>query len=658
MSTQILDTRTKELRATFIPINKLTIHESNVRRTDKRANIEALAASIEAHGLLQNLTVVARENDRYAVVAGGRRLAALKLLAKAGRIARDFAAPCSIIGEDAGGEASLAENLQRVAMNVMDEVDAFAVLLDGGASVDDIARRFGATLRYVEQRLALARLSPKIKAAYRKGEVSLDAARAFCITDEHARQEAVFRQMAKPIVQGANVRAHLTQGRVPARDRLAILVGLEAYEAAGGRIVRDLFEEGVAFLDDADLLRRLASEKAESWRDALLAEGWGWVEINLGHARFEGTASERLHPTRRPLVGEEAANLEQLTREIAALDDDLADADGDDPRFDERDRLDAERDALLEGAAAWDAGLMKHAGVVISIDHDGRPAFAKGLIKRGDVKVIAKLRSKTEERVGATPNGDAEATTADDDPAPSGPQMSRAVVERLTGARTRALRSALCQKPHTALALLVHALSARSGFGAPVHGVDIVNRPVAMDDTPAMRDRRAVLSNTLDGGDLLPALLATSTEALVDALAVFVAETLDLTHGGVGPHASRSQALADTLAIALDLDMTQCWAPDLDFWMHLPKAMIIEALNTAPRIAVLPAAERAAMATAFAKMKKSELAVAAAQALEGSGWLPGVLVTPDAGGEIKLTEAGRAAVEAITDNAGAIIAAE
>jgi hypothetical protein len=199
-------------------------------------------------------------------------------------------------------------------------------------------------------------------------------------------------------------------------------------------------------------------------------------------------------------------------------------------------------------------------------------------------------------------------------------------------------------------------LSSRSGSSARVHGVDIVNRPVAIDDTPAMRDRRAVLSNALGEEDQLPALLATSTEALVDALAVLVAETLDLTHGGVGPHASRSQALADTLAIALDLDMTQCWTPDLDFWMHLPKAMIVEALNNAPRIAALPAAERAAMATAFAKMKKSELAVAVAQTLEGSGWLPGILVTPDTGGEIALTEAGRAAVEAIA--AGAIIAAE
>lgn len=74
MTTQILDTRAQEMRATFIPITRLTVHESNVRRTDKRAYIEALASSIEAHGLLQNLTVVAQSNDRYAVVVGCKRL--------------------------------------------------------------------------------------------------------------------------------------------------------------------------------------------------------------------------------------------------------------------------------------------------------------------------------------------------------------------------------------------------------------------------------------------------------------------------------------------------------------------------------------------------------------------------------------------------------
>lgn len=60
----------------LIPLNRLVVSRLNVRRTDRKADIDALAASIAAHGLLQNLTVAAAASDKYAVVAGSRRLAA------------------------------------------------------------------------------------------------------------------------------------------------------------------------------------------------------------------------------------------------------------------------------------------------------------------------------------------------------------------------------------------------------------------------------------------------------------------------------------------------------------------------------------------------------------------------------------------------------
>ncbi|WP_178384416.1 ParB/RepB/Spo0J family partition protein, partial [Xanthomonas oryzae] len=69
-----------------IALSKLVASPLNVRRTGRTERIGELAASIEAHGLLQNLTVRAVENGRkkpeaFEVVAGGRRLAALKVLA-------------------------------------------------------------------------------------------------------------------------------------------------------------------------------------------------------------------------------------------------------------------------------------------------------------------------------------------------------------------------------------------------------------------------------------------------------------------------------------------------------------------------------------------------------------------------------------------------
>jgi len=68
-----------------IPLSKLVSSDANVRRTSRKDGIKQLAASIKAHGLLQNLTVRAVSEGgkkSYEVLAGGRRFAALQALAK------------------------------------------------------------------------------------------------------------------------------------------------------------------------------------------------------------------------------------------------------------------------------------------------------------------------------------------------------------------------------------------------------------------------------------------------------------------------------------------------------------------------------------------------------------------------------------------------
>lgn len=79
-----------------IPLSKLIASPRNVRR-NRKADIDALAASISSCGLLQNLCVVPQDGGRSEVDAGGRRLMALKKLAKDGVIAKDFPVPCHIV---------------------------------------------------------------------------------------------------------------------------------------------------------------------------------------------------------------------------------------------------------------------------------------------------------------------------------------------------------------------------------------------------------------------------------------------------------------------------------------------------------------------------------------------------------------------------------
>lgn len=639
------ETQTRPHAVEMIALSKLQQSEANARRTDKRADMESLAEDIAAHGVLQNLNVTDCGNGKYAVSAGGRRHAALRLLLKQGRIGKDYLVPCKVISDAHAAEVSLAENVQRVAMHAMDEAEAYQALVVEGADAEAISKRFGVTARHVEQRLALAKLSAKVKAAFRKGEITLDAARAFCLTDDHAAHDAVLKTLARPITSAQSVRACLTQGRVPAHDRLARFVGLDAYAAAGGVLRKDLFEDNVVFLDDGELLRRLASDKLEAMAEAERNRGWGWAETHLGYGRFEGCASERLRPTRQPLSAEEQAKLETSESALQALESALEDADEDDPRWTERDRLEAEIDAMVTSAEHWDAALIKHAGVVISVEHDGRVSFAYGVIKRSDLKAIQKLQraAAAVDDEGVEEGG--QSITQEEDVEPAGARLPRGVVEALTTARTRAIRRAVANSPHLALSLMAFVLVRGSVDVGGVDGVEIRAHGVAFDDDESVLDSRQAFVALLGGDEPnLDRCLAQSTDVLTSAIAAFVAQSIDLVHPGVSPSDRALQRLADQLASVIDLDMSRYWQPDVAFWTQVPKAVTLTALAAAPKLAAMSNKDREAMLSAFGKMKKAELAAAAAEALKDADWLPDVLITPSRAGAFAVTPEGEAAL--------------
>lgn len=621
----------------LIPLNKLIESDENVRRTERKRDIDTLAASIAAHGLLQNLTVTAREDGKFAVVAGARRHAALKLLVRRGERAKDWPTPCQVVESTSAAEASLAENVQRVEMNAMDEVEAFAGLVAAGQSPEDVAQRFGTTLRHVEQRLALAHLSPRIRAAYRRGDLTLDVARAFCIGD-HEAQKRVFKGLAKPITSAHAVRSALTQGRIPLNDRLALFVGVDAYTAAGGRIVKDLFEDSIAFLEDGEILQRLALEKIEALRDALLADGWGWAEINLAGGHIEGFAAERLRPGERKLTPKEKRRLNAIDAEIERIDSEIEgieDGPDADALWDKRETLDGERDAVVEAARIYDPALMAHAGAIVSIDRDGKPTIQRGLIRRADLKTLDKLRNK--------PKAAADSSEDDEDTgAPAGASLSKALTRDLTLARTRAIRAGVASDVHVALALLVCTLAQQSVGSGDLVGpaINATARDFGDDELFAtLRAARAFPETFAEA-------LALDDETLLPCLAILVAETIDLHHEGVSAQDRERQRSADLIAGAIRLDMSAHWTPDSGFWQRTSKQYALDALAEGSDLADLPEAKKSAKLKALAKLKKSEFADAAAKAFAGSRWLPDCLVTPLREGVLALTDAAEASLAA------------
>ncbi len=242
----------------LVPLNKLKKSPRNARKTaHSEATIEALAASIHAKGMLQNL-VVEPERDAegeptgfyFVTVGEGRRLAQL-LRAKRKQIKKTEAIRCVLDTANDPREISLDENVTREAMHPADQFEAFRELTENrGWGAEEIAARFGVTPHVVTQRLRLGAVSPNLLQVYREGGLTLDQLMAFAITEDRARQEQVYENLSyncEPYV----IRRELTRMNVPATDRSAIFIGSEAYTEAGGVIIRDLFTEDLAHRDSA-----------------------------------------------------------------------------------------------------------------------------------------------------------------------------------------------------------------------------------------------------------------------------------------------------------------------------------------------------------------------------------------------------------------------
>ncbi|WP_456303841.1 ParB/RepB/Spo0J family partition protein [Acidibrevibacterium fodinaquatile] len=264
-----------------IPFNKLVLSQANVRRVKAGVSIEALAESIARRSLLQSLSVrpvldaAGNETGMFEVPAGGRRFQALELLVRQNRLARTAPIPCIVKTEGLAEEDSLAENTDREALHPLDQFRAFQTLRAKGQGEEEIAAAFGVTAAVVRQRLKLAAASPALLDAYAEAAMTLDQLMAFCVSDDHARQEQVWAT----IQRGWNKEPHtirrmLTEGAVRASDRRPRFVGIDAYEATGGIVMRDLFQDDEGgWLQDPALLDRLVAERLAHEADAIRAEG-------------------------------------------------------------------------------------------------------------------------------------------------------------------------------------------------------------------------------------------------------------------------------------------------------------------------------------------------------------------------------------------------
>ncbi len=258
-----------------IDINDLTISPLNVRKYGTK-DCTDLVISIRALGVLQPL-LVRPAGEGFEVVAGQRRLNACRILAEEGEITP---IPCLVMaeGDDAAAiEASLAENVERLPMDEVDQFKAFSKLLKEGRTAEDIAETFGITERMVAQRLALGRLHAPILTAYRKGDLHARDIRN--LTMATMKQQKAWWSLVKDegsnVPTGQRLKDWLFGGAHIPTDHALFDV-----EESGLPVVADLFGEDSYFADseafwasqNAVIAERVTAYHAEGWADVIVMD--------------------------------------------------------------------------------------------------------------------------------------------------------------------------------------------------------------------------------------------------------------------------------------------------------------------------------------------------------------------------------------------------
>ena len=592
-----------------IALSKLIPSNANVRRTGRTERIEELAASIAAHGILQNLTVRLVDKQRFEVIAGGRRLAALKLLAKRKAWAKDAPIPCQIIEGDNVTEISLAENAMQCPMHPADQFEAFAELHRQQMSVEDIAGRFGVSPAIVTQRLKLGAVSPGLMAVYRAGEMNLDQLSAFAITDNHTLQERVWQELGYNRSRHAILQA-LNEGQVPGDDCRALYVGEVAYIAAGGSILRDLFdEEGGGFFSDAALLNRLASEKLAIEAEQVSAEGWKWVAVEMAFDYGLASGMRRIYPAQRDLTEAEESRIEELSARYEALSEG---EEGDSPETAEQvlDAIDLEIEAI-RGDEVFEPESKAIAGAFVALSRDGKPRIERGFVRREHDPGVEK----------ATRKYDAGKAGADTLPA--------TLIADLSAHRTAALANELARQPALALIAVVHALAASTFYLGSASCLTIAAKQTHLSGhAKNIGDSRAVTERDErhaswekcmpeEPAGLWSFVIDLPETERLDLLAHCASLTVDAVCTPNAAKSPEARQHADVLATALGLDMSAYWQPTASgYFDRLAKPRILLAV----REAVSPEA-----AQTLEKLKKPAMAGRAETLLSGKGWLPETL---------------------------------
>ncbi|EFY5816854.1 ParB/RepB/Spo0J family partition protein [Shigella sonnei] len=598
-----------------VPLASLIKSPLNVRTVPYSAeSVSELAESIKGVGLLQNLVVHALPGDRYGVAAGGRRLAALNMLAERGIIPADWPVRVKVIPQELATAASMTENGQRRDMHPAEQIAGFRAMVQEGKTPAQIGDLLGYSPRHVQRMLKLADLAPVILDALAEDRITTEHCQALALENDTARQVQVFEAACqsgwggKPEVQ--TIRRLVTESEVAVAGNTKFrFVGADAFSP--DELRTDLFsdDEG-GYVDcvalDAALLEKLQAV-AEHLREA---EGWEWCAGRMEPVGecCEDAGTYRCLPEPEAVLTEaEEERLNELMTRYDALEN----------QCEESDLLEAEMKLMrcMAKVRAWTPEMRAGSGVVVSW------RYGNVCVQRG-----VQLRSEDD----AT--DDADRTEQVQEKA-SVEEISLPLLTKMSSERTLAVQAALMQQPDKSLALLAWTLCLNvfdSGAYSKPAQISLECKHYSLtSDAPSGKEGAAFLALMAEKARLAALLpegwsrdmttfLSLSQEVLLSLLSFCTACSLNGVQTRECGRTSRSPL--DSLESAIGFHMRDWWQPTkANFFGHLKKPQIIAALNDAGLSGAARDAE---------KMKKGDAAEHAEFHMKDNRWVPGWMCSP------------------------------
>lgn len=538
-----------------IALSRLVPSRTNPRRVKPgREAHERLVALIRAHGLLHPLIVRPDKDKKFVVIAGNRRLAALKEIHRGDG---DPKISCMLRDVDpATAEAlSLGENFGREAMHPLDEAQSFAKLASAeGKGAEAIAAEFGVTEHYVRQRMKLAKLAEPVKSAYREGTIDTGTAAAFAAVPED-QQVKVWQEVGGKPRHPDHVRNVIAHQWIDAKDAL-----FDPATLPESAVSQDLFGERV--LVEREAFMQAQAQVLVAEQKALQEAGSAEVVVgqreNVQDRLFAMDTPPREfdEATTRKLakIGGRLQKLEETVRKLGEGDEARLN------RLQERyELLEVEAREIEKAAPLHFSEETKAIGTVLLIlDPDGR-VHREYRVPRRKSRPSAAGNSYGQDRPDTPPQREKPPTPDE----LSDRQLAVTFTHQAVAVRHALLANPAARK--RVLALILHekvrseALAIRhdpNGTTAHIAGTDGFPSP-AWDE---IRTRRAKLDPFLkehfveDGGgyERLAELPGQKIDALIDLLTV---ECLTA-------HMVRPTELVQRLATELKVNVRACWKPD------------------------------------------------------------------------------------------------